>query len=94
MESAKKLIAVNGRPIKLVVNVSVNQITKKFASIVTTILNELDFAASLLTLELTEHNLIELASDYRLDIVDHFEKMGIKISLEDFGVGYSICLFK
>jgi EAL domain-containing protein (putative c-di-GMP-specific phosphodiesterase class I) len=85
---AAQVIATIKRPFKIVVNVSAYQLTREFVSQVMQALKESGLTPSYLTIELTESNLIEF-SDYRLEILTSLRDIGVKLSLDDFGIGYS-----
>ncbi len=87
-QDAMNIMAKINRPFKLVVNVSVYQVTREFLSLVTNVLAETKLPPACLTLELTENNLLDL-SDYRLEILSSFRALGVRLSIDDFGVGYS-----
>lgn len=85
---AARIVELIKRPFKVVINVSVYQVTREFLSLVTQVLRETALDPTFLTIELTENNLMD-SSDYRLEILAAFREIGVKLSIDDFGVGYS-----
>ncbi len=78
-----------GRSIGVAVNVSATQFEQEnFPECVAAILSEFDMDPSLLTLELTEGVLLRDLERTRHQL-DGLRASGIRISLDDFGMGYS-----
>jgi len=76
------------RGIKMGVNLSVKQFSKKLPDMVHGILCDADLSTDLLGLEVTESFLVGNDS---IDILRTLQKTGIHLSVDDFGTGYS-CL--
>lgn len=75
-------------PINMAVNVSSRQLKYKyFINIVQEILDESRLKAEYLELEITESILMDI-EELKL-VFDELNPMGIKLSIDDFGVGYS-----
>ncbi|MBX5065525.1 bifunctional diguanylate cyclase/phosphodiesterase [Rhizobium lentis] len=81
--------AKNWPGLALSVNVSPVQLCNpEFAAEVISLLQELDFDPSRLTLEITEGVLMTNPDQARRSI-DHLKQVGIKFALDDFGCGYA-----
>ena len=76
------------RHLEMAVNISGQQFGPRMVALVTNSLKASDIDASLLTVELTEHVMLD-----RLDEIDDafaaLKELGVKIALDDFGTGYS-----
>ncbi|WNB93079.1 EAL domain-containing protein [Bacillus sp. NEB1478] len=71
------------------VNISVRQLLEEsFIERVEAILEEVDFPAALLELEITESTTME-SMEETLPVLHRLRLKGIKISIDDFGTGYS-----
>lgn len=72
----------------LAVNISIRQFrSPKFASKVSSILEETGFEPDLLELEVTESMVQNLNES--ITILSELKRLGVKISIDDFGTGYS-----
>ncbi len=70
------------------VNVSARQFQEPtFFEMVTAILHETQIPANMLEIEITERVMIDVKE--AIEIVNALRQIGIKISLDDFGIGYS-----
>lgn len=81
---------VEGNP-KFVINVNItySQLSHNtFGSIVKDILDEMEFPAQNLCLELTER-CRQLEKDYLYEIISYLKSLGIRIAIDDFGTGFS-----
>jgi EAL domain-containing protein (putative c-di-GMP-specific phosphodiesterase class I) len=58
------------------------------SALVTEILEETGFPASLLKLEITESGLME-NQQHAMTILDNLHKLGVRFAIDDFGTGYS-----
>jgi diguanylate cyclase (GGDEF)-like protein len=78
-----------GRPIRAAVNVSVRDLhTGEIADRIGNLLREYEVPADLLQLEITESAL--MADPHRvLNTITKLDRMGVAISLDDFGTGFS-----
>jgi EAL domain-containing protein (putative c-di-GMP-specific phosphodiesterase class I) len=86
---AKELAGEFGRPFEVSVNVSATQLTRTdIVSDILSALNESDFPASSLKLEITETAIMENAEEALL-VLDRLRKLGLDIVVDDFGTGYS-----
>jgi EAL domain-containing protein (putative c-di-GMP-specific phosphodiesterase class I) len=72
----------------LCVNVSPRQISRAFCTLLESTLEETGFPAAQLELEITEGILIE-QPELALDCLARWKLVGARISLDDFGAGYS-----
>lgn len=70
------------------VNVSPRQIRREFVEEVSASLSEHGLPPRLLTLELTENSMLE-RSDTALCVLEALKRIGVRISVDDFGSGYS-----
>ncbi len=78
-----------GHPISVSVNISARQfVQQNLLSIINRALEISDLPAHRLTVEITEQMFLE-NTDNNLKQISELKAMGIKISLDDFGVGYS-----
>jgi diguanylate cyclase (GGDEF)-like protein len=78
-----------GHPMKLAVNMSVRQLNDaRIVTKVAQILQETGFPAHSLELEITE-NLLMRPTDEVLRVLQGFNHLGIGLTVDDFGVGYS-----
>ncbi len=85
----KKIYAQLGRTFQLSVNVSIVQLMENhFLKNILEVIHNVQFDASLLTLEVTERLPIE-ELDYVLPLLKSIGAEGISLSLDDFGTGYS-----
>jgi diguanylate cyclase (GGDEF)-like protein/PAS domain S-box-containing protein len=77
-----------GTPLRLSVNVSGRQLENDhFAKMVSTVLTDTGFPASLLEIEITESTLQILERSRRR--LDEIKGLGLSIAIDDFGTGYS-----
>ncbi len=83
-----ELSAGLGSPMHVAVNISVDQITPDLVPAVAEVLREHDFPASRLTLEITESTLADQSAAMQQVLTD-LRAMGIVLSLDDFGTGFS-----
>jgi EAL domain-containing protein (putative c-di-GMP-specific phosphodiesterase class I) len=87
--ATKGLLTAGDPNVKLAVNVSARSLEDPyFASQVFTILAETGFPSSRLELEVTERALVSNAERTTYTI-DRLREAGIRIAIDDFGVGYS-----
>jgi diguanylate cyclase (GGDEF)-like protein len=78
------------KPIKIAVNVSIKQLlVPQFSHKVAQILQQTNFPAENLILEVTESLFGEEYLDSTLDTVKQLQKMNIEVHIDDFGTGYS-----
>jgi len=75
-------------PLKMAVNISARQFTARLPHIVSALLSRKGLATDCLELELTESMLMH-SSDAVIGMMDELHEMGIKLSLDDFGTGFS-----
>ncbi|HEU4769849.1 MAG TPA: EAL domain-containing protein [Pyrinomonadaceae bacterium] len=76
-------------PIQMSVNISARQFRDRdLSETVTTILDETGLAAKHLDLELTESSIMQNA-DFASGVLNRLKSMGINISIDDFGTGFS-----
>jgi len=75
-------------PIKVAVNISARQLTARLPRIVAALLARHGLDARWLELELTESMLMH-GSDAVITMMDELHAMGIALSLDDFGTGFS-----
>jgi EAL domain-containing protein (putative c-di-GMP-specific phosphodiesterase class I)/CheY-like chemotaxis protein len=75
-------------PLRLAVNVSQQQFKPSLVTFVQIILEETTFPAQCLELELTESTLVSNSEQVKSVMAD-FKKLGVRLALDDFGVGYS-----
>lgn len=73
---------------RISVNLSMRQLTSGCCEQINTILNETDFPANKLELEITESLLME-KGDIAISELAQLQALGISIALDDFGTGYS-----
>ncbi len=77
------------RPLKMSVNLSMRQLTKKnLLNDITQILDRTGLAPKMLEMEITETSLMENADDV-IAILKGIRGVGIQLSVDDFGTGYS-----
>ncbi len=80
---------LNRNDVQLSINISVRQFLEiNFLSSLKAILDELKFQPERLTLEITESIFID-DFEYILPLFQKIRKLGIKLSLDDFGTGFS-----
>ncbi|PKR77282.1 hypothetical protein CEY16_11125 [Halalkalibacillus sediminis] len=85
----KKLIDELGRPFRVSVNTSaLNIVNGKFVERLQSILDDTGFPADYLSIEITETSLMENLKDVAI-IMEEVQRMGIRISIDDFGTTYS-----
>ena len=85
----KQLMADRGEKMILAVNLSARQfINNDLVKTIATILNEVEYPAELLELEITESLLME-NMDEVAKVLEILSDQGIRISMDDFGTGYS-----
>jgi diguanylate cyclase (GGDEF)-like protein len=78
-----------GRPIKIAVNVSANQLSRaSYVERLSRTVNEAGISPNLVELEVTEGVIIEGAGEAR-DAIDQVAALGVSIAIDDFGTGYS-----
>ena len=76
-------------PITMAVNVSPHQFRRSdINTLVASVLQETGLPAGQLELEITESGLME-NSDLALDILNNLRHQGIRLAIDDFGIGYS-----
>ena len=75
-------------PLKMAVNISARQFTAKLPHIVSALLSRKGLPTDCLELELTESMLMH-SSDAVITMMDELHEMGITLSLDDFGTGFS-----
>ncbi|HEU4712946.1 MAG TPA: EAL domain-containing protein [Pyrinomonadaceae bacterium] len=76
-------------PIQMSVNISARQFhDRDLSETITTILDETGLAAKHLDLELTESSIMQNA-EFASDVLNRLKAMGINISIDDFGTGFS-----
>jgi diguanylate cyclase (GGDEF)-like protein len=81
--------AMNGRPMKVAVNISPVQFRDpSFPETIRSILESSGLPSSLLVLEVTERTLMEVGPQTR-NRLQAIKEMGVRISLDDFGTGHS-----
>jgi diguanylate cyclase (GGDEF)-like protein/PAS domain S-box-containing protein len=74
---------------RLTVNVSVKQIhAEGFADFLESTLRENDLPPSILEIEITERTLM-FRDHHTLTTLNRIREMGVKVSIDDFGIGYS-----
>lgn len=77
------------KPLRVAVNVSINQFRdKKFVGIINTILNDTGLDAKYLELEITESILIHNINE-AFRILRQLNGLGVQLAIDDFGTGYS-----
>jgi len=78
-----------GRPLRMAVNVSANQLARpSFADRLRRLLEETGVDPSLVELEVTEGVIVEGAGEAR-EAIDQIAALGVGIAIDDFGTGYS-----
>lgn len=88
-EFIKNLNEKTGGSFSISVNISVVQLMQSdFVSMVKDVLKQTGLAPSLLELELTESKLVE-AVEMNLKKLNELRKVGVKLSVDDFGTGFS-----
>jgi EAL domain-containing protein (putative c-di-GMP-specific phosphodiesterase class I) len=75
-------------PLRLAVNVSPQQFKPSLITLVQTILEESNFPPECLELELTESTLVNNSTQIK-NVMLELKKLGVRLALDDFGVGYS-----
>lgn len=76
-------------PVRMSVNISPIQLRRRgFISLVEEILGEVELDPSYLELEITESSLME-SMEENIGILRRLNQMGVRIALDDFGIGYS-----
>jgi len=76
-------------PLRLAVNVSLRQLHQPgFTEMVADILNESGFPAEQLKIEITESVMMH-DTEHTASVLERLAGMGVKIAVDDFGVGYS-----
>ncbi|WP_299772614.1 EAL domain-containing protein [uncultured Pseudoteredinibacter sp.] len=89
LEASCKQLKANGRCHSLSVNISPDQLLDEgFPQKVFDILKSTGFDAQSLTLEVTEHTLIQNI-DLVLPTMERLRNQGVRFSIDDFGIGYS-----
>jgi predicted signal transduction protein with EAL and GGDEF domain len=79
----------SGRPLKLAVNVSANQLARpNFAAGLRRVVREVGIDPRLIELEVTESVIVESSGGAR-EAIDEIDALGIGIVIDDFGTGYS-----
>ena len=79
----------DGREIDIAVNLSARLLHHAaIIPTVATMLRQWDYPADQLTLEVTE-NAILVDPDHAMEMVRQFDELGVKVSIDDFGMGYS-----
>lgn len=77
------------KPVRIAVNVSVNQLLKSnFVYLVKNILEETGLNPQYLELEITE-NLAIQESDYIVKVLSELKELGVSLAIDDFGIEYS-----
>ncbi|MGB3367743.1 MAG: EAL domain-containing protein [Acidaminobacteraceae bacterium] len=77
------------KPIRMAVNISVNQFkSSNLLAMIKNLLSESKLDAKYLEIELTENVIIEEIDDI-IDTLDEVKKLGLSIAIDDFGTGYS-----
>ena len=76
------------KPVKLAVNISARQITSKLPGIIGELLSRHRLTPAWLELELTESMLMNNTENV-ISMMDELHAMGIALSLDDFGTGFS-----
>lgn len=77
------------KPVRMAVNVSVNQLLNaNFSNIVMKILEETGLEARYLELEITENVAIQ-ESEYIIEVLTKLKKLGVSLAIDDFGIEYS-----
>lgn len=77
------------KPVRMAVNVSVNQLlNSNFSNKVMSILEETGLEPKYLELEITENIAIQ-ESEYIISVLTRLKKSGISIAIDDFGIEYS-----
>ncbi len=88
-EQAKRWHDAGHRELTMAVNLSVRQLADpKITDRVARLLEETGFPAGLLELEITE-NLLLQPTDEVLRVLHRFNELGIRLTIDDFGIGYS-----
>jgi diguanylate cyclase (GGDEF)-like protein len=88
-EQMKKWYLAGFKNIRVSVNVSPRQLTNKnFPAFIENIIKDTKLPANLLELELTENSRL-IYSPLSESIINEIHKIGVNITLDDFGMGYS-----
>lgn len=75
--------------IRVSINVSADMFAESdLAELVLSVLDETGFSPHRLTLEMTEHTILDETAG-ALEVVDRLKARGVKLALDDFGTGYS-----
>lgn len=75
-------------PIRMAINISTHQLQQaNFVSYIATLIKEFDINPALLELEITENTII--SSMESIKVVDDLKKLGLELTLDDFGTGNS-----
>ncbi|WP_131782367.1 EAL domain-containing protein [Legionella gresilensis] len=77
-----------GRDINIAVNISVQQLNFRFIERLSAILESTQIEPSHLEIEITETALVGL-KDSHIVILKKLKEIGVKLSIDDFGIGYS-----
>ncbi|HSI94865.1 MAG: EAL domain-containing protein [Methylophilaceae bacterium] len=78
-----------GKPISVSINISARQFkTGNLVEKLTAALAESGLSPSLLCLEITEQFLLH-DTEHNMDLIAELKAMGLKIAIDDFGIGYS-----
>jgi diguanylate cyclase (GGDEF)-like protein/PAS domain S-box-containing protein len=78
-----------GRPLRMAVNVSANQLSRaNFADRLRRLIEETGVDPALVELEVTEGVIVEGAGEAR-EAIDQIAALGVGIAIDDFGTGYS-----
>jgi EAL domain-containing protein (putative c-di-GMP-specific phosphodiesterase class I) len=78
-----------GRPLRIAVNVSANQLGRSnFVERLRRLIQDIAIDPALIELEVTESVIIEGAGDAR-GALDQIAALGVSIAIDDFGTGYS-----
>ncbi|MEP7260826.1 MAG: EAL domain-containing protein [Usitatibacter sp.] len=79
----------HGRPMRIAVNVSANQLSRsRFVEHLRSVVRETGIDPRLIELEVTEGVIIEGAGEAR-EAIDEIAALGVGIAIDDFGTGYS-----
>lgn len=77
------------KPVRMAVNVSVNQLlNSNFTNIVMKVLEETGLEARYLELEITE-NVAMQESEYIIEVLTKLKTLGVSLAIDDFGIEYS-----
>lgn len=85
----EKMIDLGEKDFKISVNVSLLALKQEdFIEKTLQILNQFNITPKSIKLEITEDEIID-NTEFVIDVLNNLRKLGFKISLDDFGVGYS-----